>query len=156
MLFIFYVTDLGGKGHGFRTGMSRILDECHAYWCYEFVGENERSWREDKRFSRFGCLVLCGAGLTAALEGKWVVLAGRKRILGVELESKSRSVGVLGQKAILDRIALQSSPEYPNNHPDCYKPTSAATQGGCFWGRFSSPNTSQVRRAQLKRRLIAS
>ncbi len=40
-----------------------------------------------------------------------------------------------GRKAILDRIALQSSPEYLNKHPDCSQPTSAATQGG----RFGTP-----------------
>jgi len=59
-------------------------------------------------------------------------------------------------KAILDRIALLFNPEYPNNHPDRSQPASAATQGGRFWVPFFNPKTAQVRRTQLKRRLIES
>ncbi len=60
-----------------------------------------------------------------------------------------------GRKAILDKIALLFSPEYPNNHPDRSQPASAATQGERFWVPFFSPKTAHVRKTQLKRRLIA-
>ncbi len=60
-----------------------------------------------------------------------------------------------GRKAILDRIAILSNSEYPNNQPDLPQPASAATQGGRFWIPLFSPKTAHVRRTPLKRRLIA-